>query len=266
MKSRVISALVMFLVLVPIFFNGGPFYNITILLIGLLGIHEYLNIREEKKAIPDFMKFVAYIMFTIIVLANISNQNTVYSIDFKVISALFISMLLPVTLYHDRNIYSINDAFYLMGGVFFLGVSFNLFIVLRNISLYYLVYLFLITIITDSYAYFGGMLVGKTKLLESVSPKKTVEGTVIGSLVGTFIAAYFFHLVVNPELSMFVVIIMTLFLSILGQFGDLVFSFIKRYFGKKDFSNMIPGHGGILDRCDSIIFVILGFMFFISII
>ena len=59
---------------------------------------------------------------------------------------------------------------------------------------------------------------------------------------------------------------MSLFLSILGQYGDLVFSAIKRYYGKKDFSNIMPGHGGILDRFDSIIFVILGFMFFITLI
>ena len=68
------------------------------------------------------------------------------------------------------------------------------------------------------------------------------------------------------NLPIYVIILMTMFLSILGQFGDLFFSAIKRYYGKKDFSNIMPGHGGILDRLDSIIFVILGFMFFITII
>ena len=67
-------------------------------------------------------------------------------------------------------------------------------------------------------------------------------------------------------LALIIVILMSLFLSILGQYGDLVFSAIKRYYGKKDFSNIMPGHGGILDRFDSIIFVILGFMFFITLI
>ena len=57
-----------------------------------------------------------------------------------------------------------------------------------------------------------------------------------------------------------------MFLSVLGHLGDLCFSLIKRYFDKKDFSNLIPGHGGILDRFDSIIFILLGFMYFINII
>jgi phosphatidate cytidylyltransferase len=61
------------------------------------------------------------------------------------------------------------------------------------------------------------------------------------------------------------IVIVSTFLSIVGQLGDLVFSAIKRFYGKKDFSNIMPGHGGVLDRLDSIIFVMLGFMFFISI-
>ena len=71
---------------------------------------------------------------------------------------------------------------------------------------------------------------------------------------------------VDPGANILTVIFMTLILSIIGQLGDLVFSSIKRYFNIKDFSNIMPGHGGILDRFDSIIFVILGFMFFITLI
>lgn len=266
MKIRIISAIVILAILSPIFIQGGMLFNLTMWIIGLLGLKEFLDIRGSKKALPEFMKLISYILFTLITLVNMTNQELIFSIDFRVITGLFISMLLPVTLYHDSKKYSINDAFYLIGGIFFLGVSFNLLIVLRNIELNLLLYLFTITIMTDTYAYIGGLLVGKHPLLTSISPKKTIEGMLLGTLFGTFIACVFYHIVVNPNLSLMVVIVMTLFLSILGQFGDLAFSAIKRYFGKKDFSNMIPGHGGILDRLDSIIFVVLGFIFFIAII
>ena len=110
------------------------------------------------------------------------------------------------------------------------------------------------------------MLLGSHKLLESVSPKKTWEGMIGGTIFGVLISSTFYHVVVDPNLPIYVLLIITTFLSIIGQFGDLVFSAIKRYYNKKDFSNIMPGHGGVLDRLDSIIFVILGFMFFISII
>ena len=75
----------------------------------------------------------------------------------------------------------------------------------------------------------------------------------------------FYYTCVDPEFYNKLLVIVTLFLSLMGQFGDLVFSAIKRYFGKKDFSNLIPGHGGVLDRIDSMIFVMLSFMFFVNI-
>ena len=83
--------------------------------------------------------------------------------------------------------------------------------------------------------------------------------------MGVFVSAVFYHTVIDSEFSKVYLLGISLFLSVLGQYGDLVFSSIKRYFGKKDFSNIMPGHGGILDRLDSIIFVLLGFVFFVNI-
>ena len=153
-----------------------------------------------------------------------------------------------------------------MGGIFFLSVSMILLINVRAHSLSMLIYLILVTTMTDTFAYITGMLIGKHKLLESISPNKTWEGTIGGTLFGTFISTIFYVTVINPNINLAIIILVSAFLSLIGSFGDLVFSAIKRYYRKKDFSNIMPGHGGILDRLDSIIFVLLGFMFFLTLI
>ena len=120
--------------------------------------------------------------------------------------------------------------------------------------------------VTDTYAYFTGRLIGKNPLAKEISPNKTIEGSFGGLFMGTIIASIFYHIAINPQLSFIYLIPITLILATVGQIGDLVFSAIKRYYGKKDYSNLIPGHGGILDRFDSIIFVILASVIFLGII
>jgi hypothetical protein len=122
------------------------------------------------------------------------------------------------------------------------------------------------TIVTDSFALFTGMLVGKHKLAPEISPKKTIEGAVGGALMGTFVATAYYVTVINPAVSLVLLILATLLLSVVGQIGDLAFSSIKRYYGKKDFSDLIPGHGGILDRFDSVVFVAMAFVILFGII
>lgn len=265
MKKRIISALVALLIFIPIFLIGGFIFNITIIAVALLGLREFLKAKETKKEIPNFINFISYIMMTLLVVSGINNKELIFSIDFRILAALFLVFLLPTVLYHNRSIYSVTDAFYLIGGVFFLGISFSLIAIIRNIDINLIIYLFAITIITDSYAYIIGSLIGKHKLLEDISPNKTLEGMIAGTIFGVIIATSFYMTVINPSANIWLIAFMSLFLSLVGQLGDLVFSAIKRYFGKKDFSNIMPGHGGILDRLDSIIFVVLGFIFFISI-
>lgn len=266
MKKRVASAIAMLFIIIPLLIIGGSIFNIGVYIVSLLCLREFLNIRTEKKPIPDFIKFISYIMFTFLVIANDEMNQLTFSIDYRVLAALFAAYLIPAVLYHDREKYSVNDAFYLIGGIIFLGISLSLLILIRNKSLALLVYLVLIAIITDSYAFIIGSLIGKHKLLESISPNKTLEGMIGGTIFGVFIGTAFYHLFISSTMPIYVVIIMTLFLSVMGQFGDLVFSAIKRYFGQKDFASIIPGHGGILDRLDSVIFVLLGFMFFMILI
>ncbi|NOZ62071.1 MAG: phosphatidate cytidylyltransferase [Calditrichaeota bacterium] len=115
--------------------------------------------------------------------------------------------------------------------------------------------LMLITIwICDTAAYFIGKAIGKHKLFPRVSPNKTIEGAVAG-VVFSFITAYIFHLTYIRTLSLAQCLTIALIVAIFGQVGDLMESLFKRDAGVKDSSNLLPGHGGMLDRFDAPLFV-----------
>ncbi len=266
MKIRIISAIILSIILIPIVVIGGTLFDITIFIISLFGLNEFFTMKENKKELPFFVKIVSYLIYAFIIFGLNSVSNNIFTIDFRIMSALFLTMLIPTILYHDKNVYSINDAFYLIGGILFLGLAFSAIIYIRSLNISNLIYIALVAMITDAYALFGGYFIGRHKLIPEISPKKTWEGSIVGTLFCILIGSIFYLKFINGNASIINLILITGLLSIIGQFGDLVFSAIKRYFGKKDFSNLIPGHGGILDRFDSIIFVALGFMFFISII
>lgn len=266
MKKRIISAIIALSIIIPLIINGGILFELGVYIISMLGLKEFLSVKSKEKELPFFVEIISYVIFSLFIFFNITTNNLMYKIDFRIIVGLFLVYLIPIVSYHDSNKYSIVDAFYLIGGVFFLGTSFSILILIRNISMNLLIYLLLITIITDTYAYITGRLIGRHKLLETISPNKTWEGTIGGTLFGTLIPIVFYYTCINANINLFTLTCITLFLSILAQFGDLTFSAIKRHYKVKDFSNIMPGHGGILDRCDSIIFVILGYIIFSSII
>jgi phosphatidate cytidylyltransferase len=264
--KKTIMAIILLAIAIPILIIGGNLYNTGVYIISLIALNEFLNIKNEKKQIPLFIKTISFISMTFLIFTRLNIKTLEYVIDYRVLAGIFILFLLPSILYHDRTKYSINDAFYLIGSTIFLGTSLSLLISIRNISLNLLIYLLLISTIADTYALITGKLIGKRKLSKEISPSKTIEGLIGGLLFGTFIPMMYYKTVINPNISIITLLLITLFLCLLGQLGDLSFSAIKRYFGKKDFSNLIPEHGGILDRFDSIIFILLGFTFFINII
>jgi phosphatidate cytidylyltransferase len=117
---------------------------------------------------------------------------------------------------------------------------------------------------SDSFAYFTGRIFGKHKLIPSVSPKKTVEGAIGGVVFGVLTAVVFGFVVstfFDPDgvitANYLVLAISGMFLSVVSQIGDLIMSVIKRHYNIKDYGKFFPGHGGILDRFDSIIAVSL---------
>ncbi|XXP77209.1 MAG: phosphatidate cytidylyltransferase [Lettuce witches'-broom phytoplasma] len=116
-------------------------------------------------------------------------------------------------------------------------------------------YLFLITIASDSFAYFIGNLYGKRLLFPSVSPKKTWEGFLGGIVATTLLAVLFYSSSLNGYQAVIFLVVFTIINSIIAQMGDLIASKFKRDYKIKDFRNLFPGHGGLLDRFDSILFL-----------
>lgn len=265
MKLRIISAIVMLLVFIPLLIVGGVPFALLMLTISLIGLHEIFKVKRKEKGFPFFMELFGYLLVGFLTLNNCTSSNLIFEIDYRLVAGMIFAFILPIIFINDDKKYSVNDALFMMGATLFIGISMNLLILIRNFSLLYIVYLFLITTITDTFALITGKFIGKHKFAPKISPKKTWEGFFGGSLWGTLCGTVFFNTVIDSGLNIVVVALVTLCLSVIGQLGDLVFSSIKRHYGAKDFSNLIPGHGGVLDRLDSVIFVVLGFLLFLVI-
>lgn len=263
MKQRLISAIVLLLILIPCLYIGGIPYILLVMFAGLAGLYEIIKIIKTKNSIPLFIELVNYIILIFFIINNYSGGSIYSVIDYKLISTLILVNLIPLVLVDDKEKYNLSSAFILIGLVLFLGISFNLAVILRAHSVHSIIYIFLITIFNDSFAYVTGMLIGRHHFTD-LSPKKTIEGCIGGALMGTTIASIYYFTFFSTN-DMFLTILLTFIISIISQIGDLVFSYFKREFNVKDFSNLIPGHGGVLDRLDSIIFALLGFVVFSSI-
>lgn len=266
MTKRVVSAIVIALIFIPFLLVGGMYFTIFMTVIGMCGLYELMHIRETKKKIPLGMKIIAYLMVAVLIINNSKAIDFQYNLDYRLVSAIIFLFLSPMVFINDSKKYNLNDALFLVGSVVFIGLSFNLLVVTRNFDFAYIIYLFLITIITDTFALFTGMLIGKHKLAPEISPKKTIEGAIGGTVMGTIVASLFYVTVISKTVPLVFVILITALLTGVGQVGDLAFSAIKRYYGQKDFSDLIPGHGGILDRFDSLVFVVLAFILVLGII
>ena len=259
MKKRILSAVVMLAIVIPVVWYGGDLFRLAVGIVSILALKEILDLKKSHHDLPIFVQLVAVIALLLIVLAEYDGYSILFGVTYRGIAILLLA-LLGLSVFYDEKKYTATDALFLIGSVLLLGTAFNAMILARMTDLYLFIYLILIFIFTDTFAMLMGMAFGRHKLIPKVSPKKTVEGSVLGSIIGTVVASLFYHFFVS-SLSVRVVLV-TLLLSILGQIGDLMFSKIKRENDIKDFSNLIPGHGGILDRLDSTIAIMLGFLLF----
>lgn len=256
MKIRVVSAVIAILILVPFIIVGGIPYAIMISLLGILSYKEILELKKSHEKYPLIIKILGLISLIYIIIGDYGINSLNYAVNYVKLVLPLVLILLPTVLCKKEK-YNTKDAIYLLGSVYLLGFLFNLLIIIRALDIRLLLYLISITIFTDTFAYAIGCLIGKHKI-SSISPNKSWEGSIAGLIGGVSIALIIYANLIVP-LS-FKLVIVTIILSIVGQLGDLFYSKIKRENNLKDFSNIMPGHGGLLDRIDSLTFVVFTYV------
>lgn len=263
MKQRVISAMILILIALPLILEGEKVFALAIGFVGVFAMKEIMDLKISHKSIPSMMSIIFYLSFFLLVYMTPFEYSNMNGLNYRLIGFLLLLYLIPVMFYAKKNQYNTNDAFYFLGVTFFLGLACHTIILARVQSLWLFLYLLLIPVLTDTFAYVLGQLIGRIAVAPNISPNKTIEGCFLGSLCSTLLCSVFYLYFVS-KMSFFPLFFFTLILSIAGQFGDLLFSKIKRENNIKDFSNLIPGHGGVLDRFDSLLNVSIVFLLLMS--
>lgn len=236
------------------FFLGGWFLKITVLLLAGRALYEFYHVLEVKGHAPvkilGYGVWLAY--FGVLFFAEDPSSHL------GVILALTLVLGFVYMVFDQKT--TVVDVGITMAGVIYTVVIFGFLVMLeaKEHGIYFVYSVFIISWVCDTMAYYSGRLFGKHKLIERVSPKKTVEGA-IGGLAGGALGAFVLGQLIagTTSISPWHFLVMGFFGAMFGQVGDLAASAIKRYSNEKDYPKLIPGHGGILDRFDSILFVSL---------
>lgn len=240
-----------------IFLGGLPLKLFTIVL-SALGMYEFYKALKEKDFNP--IDWIGYILLALYYIFD----NNFETLMFLVILGTFISLIMPVI-----NLkYTFVDVAITLLGFLYVGIFFSFIYLVnsKNGGEFYVWLIFVGSWLTDTAAYYAGRFFGKKKLCPKVSPKKTVEGS-LGGILGAIVGCLIVGLIAKQYIaiiSLYHFVIIGALCGVFSQFGDLVASSVKRYVGIKDYSNLIPGHGGILDRFDSILFSGVVVFFYLS--
>lgn len=258
MKTRVLSGLIM-LPFGILIFLGGKILMLACFAIGVMGVREFFNGFKTMEIKPAYR--VAYISALALYGINL------FTTEFRWYMLWFFGAVLLSLLYlfkiEERKL---EDAMATITGILYVVFfSFHVTLVEQTGEYGILVWLIFLTAFgTDVMAYFTGFAFGKHKLCPTISPKKTIEGSV-GGILGSVVLCGLFGYIIIPRLILHCILIGVLG-GIVSQFGDLTASIFKRKMGIKDYGNLIPGHGGILDRFDSVLFTAPMVYYYISLV
>ncbi len=264
MKTRTITSAFILLVTIPlIIFSQYIIYPIALAVLSLFATYEILRaLGVEQEYI---LSVPAYILSCALPFGSFFVTNEKSSIYLLTIAALmffYLIYIMGVSVFSKGRISykAISEVFM---SITYVVVSFSSLSIIRyinrDVGVFWLALVFIVSWVSDSMAYVVGSLIGKHKLIPEISPKKTVEGA-IGGVVGAIIAFLLYGLILDlaiegMEVRYFVLAIYAAILAVVSQLGDLIASLIKREHGVKDYGNLLPGHGGIMDRFDSILAV-----------
>ncbi|MFC2950080.1 phosphatidate cytidylyltransferase [Virgibacillus sediminis] len=249
MKQRTITAIVAILILLPfVIFGGWPFVTFVYIL-ATIGLAELMRMHQINLVSLPFVLAAGLLWMILFPYWS----GTAWLTQTEIIM-LFVLLLLSYTVL-VKNKFTFDDAGFILLSVLYVGTGFLFFIETQKAGLDYLLFALFIIWATDTGAYLFGRKFGRRKLWPKISPNKTVEGA-LGGILLACIVAVFFQLIHPFSFSMAVVLGATILASIFGQVGDLVESAFKRHYGVKDSGKILPGHGGILDRFDSLLFVL----------
>lgn len=247
MITRILTAIVALLLLVPLLIWGGVWgAGALFALVAGFSVYEMLGCCGLLKKWAVSLTSIA--VSALVAILPVWNMDAAVKAVVLGVPAIIVLFLIFAVITHantdvERLLMFITLAVYITAGftaLSYMRVTFGLWAVAFVLSVAWA---------TDTFAYFSGMLFGNKKLCPNISPKKTIAGAIGGTAFGTAAGVLVFWLAdKNPLLGL-----IALPLSIVSQFGDLAASVIKRRFGVKDYGKIFPGHGGVLDRFDSII-------------
>ncbi len=248
LKYRLLTSVIGVPFVICIVYLGGWIFFLTVLGIILIAAYEFFKFAKNEKI--NYSIYFSLFLNAIIVLFTFTNKN-IYILPLFMLSIIVSSIY--KALFQDEIDKLLEKVSLEVFSALYIALPLSYFLLIRNLPKgeKFIILLLGIVWLNDSFAYFIGKKMGKTKINTHISPNKTMEGAIggfFGGLVSGLIFAYFF------KFNLISVFFLSIIIVAISQLGDLVESAFKREVGIKDAGNIIPGHGGILDRFDGLIF------------
>lgn len=256
MKQRVITAVVALAIFIPILYVGGIVLEVAAAILAIIGVYELFMMKGLTLA---SFEGVLAALGAVLLVVPITRLPFIPEQVNQFLPYYFIVMLLLVATVLSKNTYSFDEVGFPVLTSLYVGVGFQNLVIARADGLKVLLFAFFVVWATDIGAYMVGRKFGKNKLWPEISPNKTIEGALGGIASAVVVALIFLLFFARNDASfgygIVPLLLFTILFSVMGQLGDLVESAYKRHYGVKDSGKILPGHGGILDRFDSMLFV-----------